>query len=325
MQAVAPSATDAILRIDDLRVSLRAPGGRTYAVNGASLSLRRGRVLALVGESGSGKSITARAVLRLLPAGATVQGRVLLDGRDLLRLSGRELRRVRGRRVALAFQNAAASLNPVQTIGSHLRETFRAHLGRGPRPWQQMAVDALRNAGIDDGLSLLDAYPFELSGGQQQRAALALATALNPGVLIADEVTTALDVTTQAIVLDQLRAFAHERGQAVLLITHDLAVAAHWADDLAVMYGGTVVEEGLLLAPRHPYTAALVASQPRLAGGQLRAIEGRAETLLRPPAHCPFAPRCPRTDVVCVTAEPPPLAGEGGAYAACYHPLERVR
>ncbi len=319
--------TDPALRIENLHVRLSTRGEPVFAVNGINLTAERGRVLALVGESGSGKSMTVRAVMRLLPTGAVATGQIWLGERDLLSLRGRELRAVRGAMVALAFQNAAASLNPTLTVGAHLRETVRAH--RGPHAsWRTDALDALARAGLPDGERLLGAYPFELSGGQQQRVALALATVLRPTVLLADEITTALDVTTQKVVLDYVRRYASADGQAVVLITHDLAVAAGWADDLAVMYGGIIVEcgpvETLIARPRHPYTAALAACQPRLAGSSLPpAIPGRAETLTAPPHHCPFVSRCPRAGSRCLTEPVPPLlATANGAATACYNPIE---
>lgn len=323
MTAMALERTAAALEVDDLHVTLRTRGGLVHAVNGVSLRLPPGRVLALVGESGSGKSMTVRAIMRLLPPGAAVRGEVRLGGRNLLALSERDLGRVRGRDVAIAFQNAGASLNPTRTVGAHLRETFSAH-GQGSH-WRDAAAEALRRAGLAEGAALFSSYPFELSGGQQQRVALALAIALRPSVLLADEVTTSLDVTTQAVVLDQLRDLAHSHGQAVLLITHDLAVAARWSDDLAVMYGGTVVEEGetgtVLYTPAHPYTAALVACQPRLRGGAIAAVSGRAETLHEPLRCCPYLDRCPRAAADCATSPPPALGGIGGGRVACYHPL----
>ncbi len=274
MANLVASHGDVVLRVENLQVETATQHERVHAVRGVSLALRRGRVLALVGESGSGKSMTARSIVRLLPPGATVHGAVWLGERDVLALSPAELRRVRGRQIALIFQNPSASLNPTQTVGAHLYESLHAHAdalqGTNPR---QAVTEALQAAGLagHDAERLLNAYPFELSGGQQQRVALALAIVLRPAVLLADEITTALDVTTQARVLTQLRSVAAQQGQAVLLITHDLAVAATWADDLAVMHEGTIVEHGrvpdVTFAPQHTYTAALLSAQPRLRPG----------------------------------------------------------
>lgn len=274
-----------VLRIENLRVRLPMREQTVHAVNGVSLTLRAGCLLALVGESGCGKSMTARAVLRLLPPYAQVEGHVWFGKRDLLRLPARELRHIRGREVAMIYQNAPASLTPWLTVRSHLRESLRAHPSAAPGAWRDRAIAALQRAGIVQPERLWGSYPFQLSGGQQQRVALALATVLGPSVLLADEITTALDVTTQAKVLDELRALALADGWSVLLITHDLAVAAHWADNVAVMLDGRIVESGtvreVILAPQHPYTARMLACQPRLRGarwecGQPRSPRGGA-------------------------------------------------
>jgi len=316
----------AALRFEGLQVRLRVRGQTVYAVNGVSLTARPGSVLALVGESGSGKSMTVRAVLRVLPPGAEVVGHVWFGEQDLLRLPSTALRRIRGRHIALVFQNAAASLNPARTVADHFRDTVRAHLGVRAPAWRTLAQEALRRAGLAEPEPLLTTYPFELSGGQQQRVALALATVLHPSVLLADEITTALDVTTQALVLDQLRTYARSEGLAVVLITHDLAVAARWADEIAVMYGGTVVEEGptatVITTPAHPYTAMLVACQPRLHG----------DPIIPPPLgpdmppdreRCPFLPRCPRVQPCCRVEPKPPLSGDTRR-VACYAPLNEA-
>jgi oligopeptide/dipeptide ABC transporter ATP-binding protein len=316
-----------VLRIDDLQVLLRTREGTVRAVNGVSLTAYPGKVLALAGESGCGKSTTVRAVLRVLPPGAQVTGHAWFGEHDLLRLPGSALRRIRGRHIALVFQNAVASLNPTRTVADHFRDTVWAHFGLRSISWRSLAHEALQRAGLTDAGSILSAYPFELSGGQQQRVALALATVLQPAVLLADEITTALDVTTQALVLDQLRAYARTDGLAVVLITHDLAVAARWADELAVMYGGMVVEEGpvktVLSRPAHPYTALLIACQPRLDSVPHGVPPGGVDS---PPEgeRCPFLPRCPQVQPRCRTEPRPPLVGDGRR-VACYAPCDEAR
>ncbi|REE95750.1 ABC transporter ATP-binding protein [Thermomonospora umbrina] len=273
-----------VLTLRDLTVDV--PGRRV--VDGLSLEVGAGRVVALVGPSGGGKSLTARSIVRLHGDGVRTGGRVLLDGTDVLALGPRELRAVRGRRIGYAFQDAAGSLNPTVTVGRHLAETVRAHAAGDP---ERLGAEALRRCGLDPG-TLWSAYPFELSGGQVQRAALALATVLEPELLIADEVTTALDPVTQAAVLDAVRAQAVNEGRAVLLITHDLAVAGRWADEIAVLSEGRLVEHGpaaeVLQAPEAAFTRALVSAsgtrrEPPAAappGDPFRAVR-RARRVLR--------------------------------------------
>lgn len=256
----------AVLRIRDLVVEVPGPGGhgRRRVIGGLDLLVAAGEVTALVGRSGSGKSLTARAVAALLPEGARARGSVLLeDGAPLqvLGLSPRRARALRGRRVGYVFQEAEASLNPVITVGRHLEETLGAHgVARARR--RERGLAALREAGLPDPAGLWRAHPFELSGGQAQRVAIALASAPDPRLLIADEITSALDPVAQAAVLDTLRANVLAKGRAVLLITHDLAVAGRWADRIAVLEGGGIVEEGpaarVLAAPAHPFTRDLV-------------------------------------------------------------------
>ncbi|HEX2315912.1 MAG TPA: ABC transporter ATP-binding protein [Thermomonospora sp.] len=268
-----------VLALRDLTVDV--PGRRV--VDGLSLEVGAGRVVALVGPSGGGKSLTARSIVRLHGDGVRVGGQILLGGTDVLALGPRELRAVRGRRVGYAFQDATGSLNPTITIGRHLTETVAAHDVGDPR---RLGEEALRRCGLDPG-AVWAAYPFELSGGQVQRAALALATVLNPDLLVADEVTTALDPVTQATVLDAVRAQAVDEGRAVLLITHDLAVAGRWADEIAVLSGGRLAEHGpaadVLTGPKAPFTRDLVAAArldapvtqtPPPSGEALRAVRG---------------------------------------------------
>ncbi|MFE7561774.1 dipeptide ABC transporter ATP-binding protein [Kitasatospora sp. NPDC057500] len=319
------TATDApLLRVRDLRVDFTGPRGAAPvpAVRGVDLTLRRGETLGIVGESGSGKSVTALAVLGLLPGTARVRGSVRLDGRELLGLPGRELAAVRGRRIAMVFQDPLSALTPVHRIGDQLIEALRVHRpGLGRSAARARAAELLDLVGIPAPDRALDRFPHEFSGGMRQRAVIAMAVANDPDVLLADEPTTALDVTIQAQVLDVLRTARRETGAALVLVSHDLGVIAGMADRVAVMYAGRVVEtagvDELFAAPRHPYTLGLLGAVPRLDGprGPLVPIPGTPAPMAALPDGCPFAARCPLAEDRCRTAEPP-LAGDGHL-AAC--------
>ncbi|GAA2087282.1 ABC transporter ATP-binding protein [Kitasatospora saccharophila] len=293
------------------------------AVRGVDLDLHRGETLGLVGESGSGKSVTALAVLGLLPATARTGGSVRLDGRELLGLPARQLAAVRGRRIAMVFQDPLSAFTPVHRIGDQIAEAVRIHQDVGRAAARKRAADLLDLVGIPDPARALDAFPHEFSGGMRQRAVIAMAVANEPDVLLADEPTTALDVTIQAQVLDVLRTARRESGAALLLVSHDLGVIAGSADRVAVMYAGRIVEtapvDELFAAPRHPYTLGLIGAVPRLdgRGGPLVPIPGRPPAAGEPAGPgCAFADRCPLAEDRCRTAEPP-LAGTGGHRAAC--------
>src|SRR5436309_3606901 len=290
-----------LLEVRDLRTSFFLEGGEARAVDGVSFALDAGRVLGLVGESGCGKSVTALSLMRLVPPpGRIVGGEVRLDGRDLLGLPEREMRAVRGAGLAMIFQEPMTSLNPVFTVGSQIAEAVRLHRPVSRREAWERAVELLAEVGIAEPARRARDYPHRLSGGMRQRVMIAMAISCEPRVLIADEPTTALDVTIQAEILDLLRALREQRGMALLLITHDLGVVAEQADEVAIMYAGRIVEHASVVDvfdhPRHPYTQALFRSMPGVVGmrrERLEAIPGQVPDLLHLPSGCAFRDRCP--------------------------------
>jgi peptide/nickel transport system ATP-binding protein len=308
----------ALLEVTDLRTQIETPDGLVRAVDGVSFAVDRGRTLGIVGESGCGKSMTALSIMGLLPRRARIaHGTVLFDGRDLARLSRRQLRDVRGRDVAMIFQDPMTSLNPALKIGVQLRETLERHLGLSRRTARARAVELLEEVRIAGAAGRLDEYPHQFSGGMRQRVMIAMALACEPKLLLADEPTTALDVTVQARILDLLHELRARHDMALILITHDMGVVADTADDVVVMYAGQVVEQApvdeLFDHPEHPYTEALLGAMPQLDDGGIRAgrlvaIPGRPPSLLDPPAGCRFAPRCAYAGLPdgC-EAGPPPL------------------
>ncbi|GGH18434.1 ABC transporter ATP-binding protein [Alsobacter metallidurans] len=327
MSAASPPAADApLLVVDDLAVTINGAS----VVDGVSLSLRRGRVLALVGESGCGKSLTALSILGLLPKAARrVRGRVTLDGQDLTALDERALARVRGDQASVIFQEPVASLNPLMRVGDQVAEALRLHRGLTGEEARREAVAMLTRVGIPDAERRAEAYPFELSGGMCQRVMIAAALVCQPKLLIADEPTTALDVTVQAQILGLMHGLRAEAGATILLITHDMGVVAEMADDVAVMYGGRIVESGpveeLFADPAHPYTRLLLATIPRLDGRRkehLRTIEGVVPTADQWPDGCRFRSRCPLAADIC--SRTPPLEPVRSAVrrAACWRTAE---
>ncbi len=320
-------AAEPLLSIEGLVVDSTGSRGRARLIDDVAVSLARGEVLGLVGESGCGKSVTALSVLRLLPAPlAVVGGRIRFEGQDLLTLDEGAMRGLRGNRIAMVFQEPMTSLNPTFTVGWQLAEALKLHgMARGP-VIADRSIELLRRVGITVPERRLRQYPHELSGGLRQRVMIAMALACDPSLLIADEPTTALDVTIQRQVLDLLARLRNELGMGILLVTHDLGVVAEYTDRVAVMYAGRIVEYGrtaaLLARPRHPYTAGLLAARPRLHGhrGRLQAIPG----VVPPPGArgigCRFADRCSRVLEQCRTASPP-LADTGTEAAACWNPL----
>jgi peptide/nickel transport system ATP-binding protein/oligopeptide transport system ATP-binding protein len=322
-----------LLAIRGLRTAFRGRGGETVVVDGVDLDLAPGRTLGIVGESGCGKSMLSLSVMRLVPPpGRVVAGSVMLGGRDLLGLSAREMREVRGRDVAMIFQEPMTSLNPVHSVGFQIVEALRTHGGGSARSLRERAIEALRQVRIPAPERRFDEYPHQLSGGMRQRVMIAMALACQPKLLIADEPTTALDVTVQAQILDLLRELQASTGMAIILITHDLGVVAEMADEVAVMYAGRVVERAparaLFEDPQHPYTLGLLGSIPRLdeERDRLLAIEGMVPPPFALPAGCRFHPRCPFADAACGEGAPPPLRalGEGHEAACLRAPVEGI-
>jgi oligopeptide/dipeptide ABC transporter ATP-binding protein len=315
-----------ILRVEDLTVEFPTDDGVVHAVRGVSYALHEREVLGIVGESGSGKSVSSLAVMGLLPRGARVRGRILYRGEDVLKLPARRRRALRGGKIGMIFQDPMTALNPVHTIGDQLAEAVLAH-GLVPRKQAlARAKEMLDLVGIPQSEARLRSYPHEFSGGMRQRAMIAMAVINSPDVIIADEPTTALDVTVQAQILEKLLEVKDAVNAAIVLITHDLGVVAGTAHRVLVMYAGKPVEIGdtdtVFYRPRMPYTAGLLGSMPSLetSGGRLRPIGGAPPSLINLPPGCPFSPRCPLADDTC-TAEEPGLAeaGEGGHLAACHH------
>ncbi len=324
---VDPEPGSALLSVRDLRTYFVSGTDVVKAVDGVSFDLAAGERLALVGESGSGKSVTALSILRLVdpPAGQIVGGQVVFEGRDLLTLSEEQLREVRGRRVGYIFQDPMTALDPAFTIGSQLIETIRLHSTADRREARDRAVQLLQDVQIPQPERRLGAYPHQLSGGMRQRVVIALALAGSPALLIADEPTTALDVTTQAQILELIFGLAEERGTAVLLITHDLGVVAGTCERVQVMYAGRIVERGqvddLFAGPRHPYTWALLRSTTGLGertGTPLTPIPGAPPSLVAMPAGCPFHPRCSFCTDSC-RDQAPAWHGSPDQGAACHH------
>ena len=320
-----------LLEVQDLRVTFAGRGGREFtAVDGVSFSVRPGQVVGLVGESGSGKSVTSLAVMGLLPRkGVRVEGEVRFDGRDLLAARRDELSNLRGREMAMVFQDPMTSLNPVVPIGTQVTEVLLRHTDATRSEAREEAEQLLRRVGIPDPGRRLTEYPHQLSGGMRQRALIAIALACKPRLLIADEPTTALDVTIQAQVLELLRQLVTETGTAMVMITHDLGVVAGLCDEVNVMYAGRVVESAprqeLFAAPRHRYTTGLLASIPRLdspRGEPLRPIPGSPSDTVAWSRACAFAPRCTVADADCVRADIPldQDVVRPGHRARCVHP-----
>ena len=315
-----------LLRVRDLHVEFPMLDRVVHAVRGVSFDLHRGKTLGLVGESGSGKSVTALSIIQLLDApGRVTHGEILFDGTDLARTSDRKMRALRGSRMSMIFQNPAASLNPVLSIGFQLREAIRRHRRASRGEVDEAASGALRSVGIGDSERVLRQYPFQLSGGMNQRVMIAMSMIAEPDVLIADEPTTALDVTTQAQILEQLRDITREHDTSLILITHDIALVAEYTDVVLVMYAGQVCEFGpvsqVINDPKHPYTRALLESVPRAdlpGGARLEAIPGELPDPAAMPEGCPFAPRCPWVMDVCREVNPDQFAVSPGHLAACH-------
>jgi oligopeptide/dipeptide ABC transporter ATP-binding protein len=324
----------ALLKVDDLHVSFQTEEGLVRAVDGVSFELRRGEVLAVVGESGSGKSVTAMTLMGLTRGpNARIEGQASLNGTDLIAASEDELRKVRAAEMSMIFQDPMTSLNPVYRVGDQIVEQILAHEDISKGEANQRAVELLESVGIPDAPERVRAYPHEFSGGMRQRAMIAMALSLSPEILIADEPTTALDVTIQAQILRLLERLNRDRGLAVILITHDLGVVAEFAERVLVMYGGRVVESGTLdqifYDPQHPYTWGLLGSVTRLdrpRTHRLAQIKGQPPSLVSPPDGCHFRTRCPHVFSRCT--EVPPLearVGDGGHADRCWLSPEQKR
>jgi oligopeptide transport system ATP-binding protein len=321
-----------LLDVRDLRIEFHTRDGVVRAVNGVGFAVDAGETLAVLGESGSGKSVTAQAVMGILdsPPGRITGGEVHFQGRELLSLNPEERRRIRGEKMAMIFQDALSSLNPVLSVGYQLAEMFRVHRGAPRGEARERAVELMERVRIPAARARVGDYPHQFSGGQRQRIMIAMALALEPELIIADEPTTALDVTVQAQVMDLLAELRREYRMGLILITHDLGVVADVADRIAVMYAGRIVEHApvkeLYAAPAHPYTRGLLDSIPRLdrRGRELAAIKGLPPSLLDIPPGCPFHPRCPLTQPVCRTDRPSLHPVAEGRSSACHFWRETI-
>jgi oligopeptide/dipeptide ABC transporter ATP-binding protein len=328
----------ALLEIDNLRVGFDTEAGLVRAVDGVSLALEPGQTLGLVGESGCGKSVTASSVLRLVPSppGRILGGAIRFDGTDILQMPAESLTRIRGQEIAMIFQDPMTSLNPVFTVEKQLGEVLALRFGMDRAAARARSLEMLRTVGIAEPEARLTAYPHELSGGMKQRVMIAMALLCEPRLLIADEPTTALDVTVQAQILRLIKDLQQRTGAAVLLITHDMGIVAETCDEVAVMYAGQIVEQGsvfdIFARSQHPYTVGLLRSIPRRGTSKrddLPTIEGVVPSLLAPPPGCRFADRCwrrrempPEAQPRCVDEAPPLAPAAGGGRVACHYPVE---
>jgi oligopeptide/dipeptide ABC transporter ATP-binding protein len=324
-----------LLQVQNLKTSFFTPEGEVRAIDGVSFEIGEGKTLGLVGESGCGKSVTSLSIMRLIPSppGKIVGGEIFYRGRDLLKLNNEEMRKIRGNEISMIFQEPMTSLNPVFTVGNQIGEAIKLHQGLGKRETRQKTIDMLRLVKIADPESRVDSYPHQLSGGMRQRVMIAMALSCNPSLLIADEPTTALDVTIQAQILELIKELQQKiGGMALLLITHDLGVVSEQADNVAIMYAGKIVERSSTRAifnhPFHPYTVGLLNSLPGIGAlkkKRLDAIPGMVPSPLNLPSGCRFRDRCPRAQDVCAQAEPPLEEKEPGHTAACYFPHTETR
>jgi oligopeptide/dipeptide ABC transporter ATP-binding protein len=320
-----------LLEVRGLSVSFPSADGLVQAVRGLSFDVDQGRTLGIVGESGSGKSVATQSIVGLT-AGARVSGKACFQGRDLLGMSDEQLRHVRGAEIALIFQDPLSSLHPLYRVGWQIVEAIQAHERIGKSEARQRAIELLRRVGIPQPESRVDEYPHQFSGGMRQRAMIAMALALNPKLLVADEPTTALDVTVQAQIVELMKELQAEFGTAIIAITHDLGVIAEIADEVLVMYAGQAMERGdrrtLFRRPHHPYTKGLIEALPSQSGSKDRLvpIPGRPPSLIRLPTGCPFHPRCRYVMDRCRTEVPPlqKVAGGNGHVSACWLPPDRV-
>ncbi len=315
----------ALLEVNDLHTSFYTPAGEVKAVNGVSFQLERGKVLGIVGESGSGKSVTAYSILQILEkTGKIVSGSVKFDGQELVGIGEEGMKHIRGNRISIIFQDPMTSLNPTYTIGHQLMEAILLHTGRNKQQAWDRAVEMLRLVNVSEPEKRMKQYPYEFSGGMRQRVMIAMALACEPDILIADEPTTALDVTIQAQILELMQSLQKELGMAIIMITHDLGVVAQMCDEVIVMYAGSICEQGtadeIFYNPRHEYTKGLLRSIPTLNsdGGRLQPITGTPIDLLNMPAGCPFAPRCAGAMKICLRERAERMQINDGHQAACW-------
>jgi oligopeptide transport system ATP-binding protein len=313
-----------ILQINQLKTSFFTSSGEVAAVRGVSFELQQGEILGIVGESGCGKSVTVKSIMNIIkPPGRVVDGEILFKGENLLTISKRRIREIKGNDIAMIFQDPMTSLNPVLTIGSQLMETMKAHTKLTKAEREQRATDLLRAVQINSPETRLKQYPHEFSGGMRQRVVIAMALANDPEILIADEPTTALDVTIQDQILKLLKDLQRQQSKSVILITHDLGVVAQMCQRVLVMYGGIIVESGtreaIFYAPKHPYTIGLLRAMPKLNSRErLEAIQGSPPALINPPKGCPFASRCQSAMKLCLTRLPDFYADDEGHKARCW-------
>ena len=315
----------ALLKVRDLRTSFFTDAGEVRAVNGVSFNLERGKVLGIVGESGSGKSVTAYSIMQILAAtGKIVGGSIKLDGQELVGAGEKVMKDVRGNRISIIFQDPMTSLNPTYTIGHQLMEAILLHTKRNKQQAYERAVEMLRLVNVNEPEKRMKQYPYEFSGGMRQRVMIAMALACEPDILIADEPTTALDVTIQAQILELMKSLQAELGMAIIMITHDLGVVAQLCDEVIVMYAGSICEQGtadeIFYNPRHEYTKGLLRSIPtaHTAGTRLKPITGTPIDLLNMPAGCPFAPRCDTAMKVCIRQRPERMVINDQHFASCW-------
>ena len=315
----------ALLEVRDLHTSFFTPMGEVKAVNGISFNLDHGKVLGIVGESGSGKSVTAYSVMQILEkTGKIISGSIKVDGKELVGLPEREMKNIRGNRISIIFQDPMTSLNPTYTIGHQLMEAILLHTNRNKQQAYDRAVEMLKLVNVNEPEKRMKQYPFEFSGGMRQRVMIAMALACEPDILIADEPTTALDVTIQAQILELMQSLQKELGMAIIMITHDLGVVAQMCDEVIVMYAGSICEQGtadeIFYNPKHEYTKGLIRSIPTVDndGEKLQPISGTPIDLLNMPAGCPFAPRCENAMKICLHQRCPRMQINDDHQAACW-------
>ena len=315
----------ALLEVNDLHTSFYTPAGEVKAVNGVSFHLERGKVLGIVGESGSGKSVTAYSIMQILEkTGKIVSGSVKFDGQELVGIGEDGMKHIRGNKISIIFQDPMTSLNPTYTIGHQLMEAITLHTGRNKQQAWDRAVEMLRLVNVNEPEKRMKQYPFEFSGGMRQRVMIAMALACEPDILLADEPTTALDVTIQAQILELMQSLQKELGMAIIMITHDLGVVAQLCDEVVVMYAGSICEQGtadeIFYNPRHEYTKGLMRSIPTLEsdGQRLHPITGPPIDLLNMPAGCPFAPRCDAAMKICLRERAERMQINDKHQAACW-------